>query len=262
MDPRINNGVSLKVSIIIPTYNERENIAVLIDELAKYVSKYSYEIIVIDDNSPDGTADIAESLSKRYPIKVLRRPCKMGLTSAIYDGFSISNGDILVVMDADLQHPPSVVPRLVERAQECELVVASRYTKSGGTEKWSSLRKMISRGAIVLAWLIIPECRGVKDAVSGFFAVRRELISKWRPIVPNGYKALVEILASAKPSRVCEEPYTFRARARGGSKLGLKVILSYMKLLFVLKPAMVLSIAIVLIVMLGLIIYIFLNMLT
>lgn len=252
----------MKVSIIIPTYNERENITVLIEELAKYMSAYNYEIVIVDDNSPDGTADIAEALSRKYPVKILRRPGKLGLTSAIYDGFRASTGNLLVVMDADLQHPPSIVPRLVERARECDVVIASRYIKGGKIEKWSFIRKTISIGAITLARLIVPECRSVKDPVSGFFAIRRELMEKWSPIAPYGYKALVEILASVKPIKVCEEPYVFRARSRGGSKLGLRTIISYLKILIILNPVLSIGIITISIVLLVLLLFIFLSMLT
>lgn len=223
-----------EVSVIVPTYNERENIAELIRQLDNYLKDYDYEIVVVDDNSPDGTAAVAEELSSRYPVKVLKRPGKMGLTSAIHDGLRISSGKVLVVMDADLQHPPEDVPKLVERTRECDIVVASRYAPGGGIENWSITRRILSRGATLLARVLVPGCSKVRDPVSGFFATRREILEKWKPVEPRGYKALVEILNTARGVRVCEEPYIFRERGRGASKLSTRVMLSYIKLLLVL----------------------------
>jgi dolichol-phosphate mannosyltransferase len=247
----------VKVSVILPTYNERENIDKIIWKLGAILSEagYDYEIIVVDDNSPDGTAHVAEALSKTYPVKVVKRPGRLGLTSAIYDGFKTASGEYLVVMDADFQHPPELVPELLAKLKECDLVVASRYVKGGKIENWSLTREIISKGAILGARLLIPECRRVKDPVSGFFALRREIIEKWKPIEPRGYKALVEIIASTKPRRICEVPFTFRGRERGTSKLGSKQIFSYAKLLVKLGFKYFLVYSIVVIIVLLAIIY-------
>lgn len=224
------------VSVIIPTFNERENIVQLIEQLSMYLRDYNYEIIVVDDNSPDGTADVAESMNSKYPIKVIRRPGKLGLTSAIYEGILNAKGDVVVVMDADLQHPPSLVPKLVSRLNECDIVVASRYTRGGGIKEWNFTRRVVSIGAVILARILIDECRSVKDPVSGFFATHKNLLHSWKPLVPEGYKALVEILATVKPRKICEEPYIFKSRSKGSSKLGGKILVSYIKLLLKLRP--------------------------
>ncbi|MEM0246333.1 MAG: polyprenol monophosphomannose synthase [Desulfurococcaceae archaeon] len=244
-----------RISIVVPTYNERENIGKLIELLAEYLKEHDYEIVVVDDNSPDGTAEVAESYSFKHPVKVVRRPGKMGLTSAIYDGVKNASGDVIVVMDADLQHPPSLVPRLVSKIQECDVVIASRYSKEGGIERWNLTRKLISLGAVLVTRLLVQECRGVKDPVSGFFAARREVISRWKPIVPEGYKALVEILSTAKPRRVCEEPYVFKGRSSGKSKLGSRVVLLHIKLLFKLHPSLVTAFTILVALLLSLLIW-------
>lgn len=223
-----------EVSIVLPTYNERENIVELIRQLDQYLQDYDYEVVVVDDNSPDGTATIAEELSSKYPIRVLKRPSKMGLTSAIHDGIKLSRGKVVVVMDADLQHPPETVPRLIRRISQCDVVIASRYAPGGRVENWSLARKIVSWGAILLARVLVPGCTHVKDPVSGFFAAKREILEKWTPIEPRGYKALVEILYTAKGARVCEEPFVFRGRERGVSKLSSSIMLSYVKLLLVL----------------------------
>ncbi|MEM0002535.1 MAG: polyprenol monophosphomannose synthase [Desulfurococcaceae archaeon] len=224
------------VSVVLPTYNERENIVQLIEQLAFYLKDYDYEIIVVDDNSPDGTAEVAESMKSKYPVRVIRRPGKLGLTSAIYEGVLNAKGEIVVVMDADLQHPPNLVPKLISKTDKCDVVIASRYIKGGGIEEWSLTRKIISIGAIILARLIVKECRSIKDPVSGFFAIKKSLLHSWKPLVPEGYKALVEILAVVKPKRICEEPYVFKSRSKGSSKLGGKIMLSYIKLLVKLSP--------------------------
>lgn len=223
-----------KISIIVPTYNERENITLLIEKLAGVLKGRDYEIIVVDDNSPDGTAEAAEALSKTLPVKVLRRPGKLGLTSAIYDGVKLATGEYIVVMDADLQHPPELVPELVEKLAECDIVVASRYVEGGGIENWSFTRRLISLGAVYASRILIPECRRVKDPVSGFFAARRSTLLGWRPLAPMGYKALVEILAVTKPRRICEVGFIFRGREKGSSKLGSRQVFSYAKLLLLL----------------------------
>lgn len=220
-----------KISVILPTYNERENLPILIKQLAENLREYDYEIVVVDDNSPDGTAEVAESMSRQYPVKVVKRPGKMGYASAVYDGIKESTGDFIVIMDADLQHPPRLVPRLVERIGECDVVVGSRYIKGGGVREWGLLRRVVSIGAVVLARLMIPECRSVRDPVSGFFAIRRDIVSTWRPITNSGYKVLVEILYLTKPSKICEEPYVFSPRKRGRSKLSLRVVFSFIEMM-------------------------------
>jgi dolichol-phosphate mannosyltransferase len=225
----------MRISIIIPTYNERENILKLIPLINTYLRGVSYEVIIVDDNSPDGTATVAEALSAKYPIRVVKRPGKMGLTSAIYDGIKVADGDAVVVMDADLQHPPSLLPRLIKRLEECDVVVASRYVKGGGVRGLDPLRYIISLGATLLARLLIAGCRRIRDPVSGFFAARREVITAWKPIEPRGYKALVEVLSTLRSSRVCEEPYIFERRASGESKLTRREIFSYIRTLYKLN---------------------------
>jgi len=225
----------VKISIIIPTYNERENIERLIPLIDNYMRGFNYEIIVVDDSSPDNTAKVAEALSAKYPVKVVKRPSKMGLSSAIYDGIRVSEGNVIVVMDADLQHPPAIIPKLVKHIDECDIVIASRYVRNGGIQGFGLFRFLISLGATMLARILIKGCRGVRDPVSGFFAAKREVLSAWRPIEPKGYKVLVEILGYLKPHRVCEEPYLFKQRASGTSKLGMRVILSYIRVLYKLN---------------------------
>jgi dolichol-phosphate mannosyltransferase len=163
------------LSITIPTYNEAENIPELIDRIEKTMKDKNFEIIIVDDNSNDGTADIAENLGKNYGnIKVIRRPRKMGLASAILDGIKVANGNIIAVMDADLQHPPELLPKMIKKIYEgYDIVIASRYVEEGGIEEWSILRRLISIGAISFAHLLFPRIRKIRDPISGFFYLRK-----------------------------------------------------------------------------------------
>jgi len=140
---------STELSLIVPTYCESQNIATLI------VSGYSYELVVVDDNSPDGTSEIANSLSQQYPVRVITRRNERGLASAVVEGFKQARGEILGVIDADLQHPPEVVPELLENVRSgADVVIASRYVEGGGSEGWSASRKIISKGSKLLAQVL------------------------------------------------------------------------------------------------------------
>ncbi len=226
-----------EVSIIVPTYNERDNIVELIKRLDKALSEKNidYELIVVDDNSQDGTPEAAESMKDKVhgKIKVIVRKNERGLASAVIRGFKEASGKYLVVMDADLQHPPEDVPRIIEKLREgCDVVIASRYTKGGGIEGWSTIRKIISKGATWLAWIFLPRIRGVSDPMSGFFGLRREVVEeglKRNTFSPKGFKILLEILAKGKYEKICEVPFIFRERFAGESKLTGKVMLQYVQ---------------------------------
>jgi len=228
------------ISVIIPTYNERDNLEELFRRIHEALTGVSdYEIIVVDDNSPDGTAEEARRLSFRYPVKVLVRPGKLGLSSAVMDGLKLANGDLIAVMDADLQHPPELLPELYRRIEEgCDIAIASRYVRGGSVANWSFTRKIISKGSILLAWILLPRVRWVRDPASGYFMLRREVI-EGRDLNPRGFKILMEILVKGNYSRICEVPYTFGLRRRGVSKLGTKVIMSYILHVLELSPPIV-----------------------
>jgi dolichol-phosphate mannosyltransferase len=219
----------VNISIIIPTYNERENIAILVKDIRDQLVGYDYEIIIVDDNSPDGTGIIADKLAEKYRnIKVLHRPCKMGLASAIIDGLGKAEGDIISVLDADLQHPPSLLPKMIEGIKKGkDIVVASRYTLGGKIEGWSPQRRIVSKIAIALAHFLLPKTRKVKDPVSGYFSFKRSVITE--RIKPLGYKFLLEVLTEGKYDAVSEVPFTFKPRLRGKSKLGSKTVCDYIR---------------------------------
>lgn len=218
-----------ELSLIVPTYNERENITPLVERIHQSLSSYSYELIVVDDNSPDGTAELAKGLSAKYPIKVIVRTNERGLASAVVAGFKQANGEILGVIDADLQHPPEFIPSLLKAVRDgADIAIASRYIKGGGIEGWTFKRKIISKGAKMPANILLSSARKIKDPLSGFFLFKKEVLDS-AVLSPTGYKILLEVLVRGKASKVEEVPYTFRERGRGRSNLTAKEQLNYLK---------------------------------
>lgn len=217
------------LSLIIPTYNERDNITPLVEGIHGALSRYNYEIVFIDDNSGDGTAKLASALSRQYPVKVIIRQDKKGLASAIVDGLKHIEGQIVGVMDADLQHPPEVIPALLREIERgADIAVASRYVKGGGCQGWGLVRRIISKGAVFLAHLLLPATRQVNDPMSGFFILNKQVVAN-ADLRPTGYKILLEILMVGQHQSVAEVPYTFRTRTSGESKLGTRQQIDYLK---------------------------------
>lgn len=226
----------VRVSVVVPTYNERENIDELLSRIDASLKGIDYEVIVVDDNSPDGTAERVMELSSKYPVRLVKRAGKLGLSSAILDGVKVCRGEYVVVMDADLQHPPEAIRDLLQHARECDVVIASRYVRGGGTVGFSLIRRIISLGATYMARILIPQARRVKDPLSGFFLVKKNIIEETKLAVPSGYKALIEVLSQHNNLKICEVPYVFRARVRGESKLSEKEILNFVEQLLILMP--------------------------
>ena len=210
----------------MPTYNEKDNVDELVSRTFKACgsSNMECELVIVDDNSPDGTAARAEELARSYNIRVLRRPGKLGLSSAVLDGFGRASGSILVVMDGALSPPPEKIPEMVSKIEkgEAEVVVGSRYAPGGSVENWPVHRRLISKGATLLArWLT-----KVRDPMSGFFALRREVIAGV-DLDPVGYKIGLEILVKGRYSKAVEVPIRFANRKAGKSKLGGTEYLKY-----------------------------------
>ncbi len=221
------------LSIVVPTYNERDNLPLLLERIREALTEISYEVIIVDDDSPDGTWRLAEELAKtRYPwLRVVRRKGERGLATAVLRGFREARGEYVAVMDADLQHPPETLLEMVKNAVEkaADVVIASRYVSGGGVEGWSKARLLVSRTAGLLAYLLLPEARATTDPMSGFFLVRRGLLNNCiTSLRPRGYKILLEILVKCKPAKVIDVPYVFRRRVFGKSKLGFKTIIDYL----------------------------------
>jgi dolichol-phosphate mannosyltransferase len=218
----------MEITLVIPTYNESENLPILLEKVfgAFGSSDLDGRVIVVDDNSPDGTWKAAEELKGKYPgLEVLRRIDKRGLSSAVLDGFSMSKSEIIGVMDADLSHPPEKIPEMVEPLLkgEADIVIGSRYVDRGGTEDWALRRKISSR----IATLAVIGLTRVKDPMSGFFFLKREVIENV-PLSPKGFKIALEILVRGKYDRVVEVPIIFRDRIYGETKLSGGVILDYL----------------------------------
>jgi dolichol-phosphate mannosyltransferase len=217
------------VSIVSPTYNEEENIELLIERVSEAMHGRDYEIIVVDDNSQDGTIEIAKDLSEKYPLTIVVREKKLGLASAILTGFEHAQGDILGVIDADLQHPPEYILEFVHAIEHdrCDIAIGSRYVTGGIIEGWSKKRLLASKLAILLAKPLVSK---VKDPMSGFFFLKRSVIDGTE-FNPTGYKLGLEILLKGHYHEVEEIPYTFRKRTNGSSKLNNREILLYLRLL-------------------------------
>jgi dolichol-phosphate mannosyltransferase len=220
---------SARLSLIVPTYNERESLPILVERVHHALDGYQYELIVVDDDSPDGTAELAENLSHEYPIRVVCRKGERGLATAVVGGFAHASGQVLGVIDADLQHPPEMLPELLREIDNgADVAVGSRYIPGGGMEGWSFPRRFMSKVATMIARTFVPSIRKVKDPMSGFFLFRREVIDGTE-LKPVGYKILLEVLARGRTSRVAEVPYTFRERELGESKLDFGEQISYLK---------------------------------
>ncbi len=217
-----------RVSIVIPTYNERENLPVLISKIFDVFGRSGIEgeVVVVDDNSPDGTAALAEELGRSHPVRVLKRAGKLGLSSAVIEGFAAAQGEILGVMDADLSHDPEVLPAMIWpiAAGEVEFVVGSRHVRGGGITNWPLLRRFVSTGAILLG----RPLTGIRDVTSGFFFLRKEVLDGVR-LNPIGFKIGLEIAVKGRFEKYREVPYTFTDRQGGKSKFNRKEILNYLK---------------------------------
>lgn len=223
------NALNVELSLIAPTYNEKENIVPLVERVHKALSQYDYELIIVDDNSPDGTAQLANSLSSKYPLKVIVRTTERGLASAVVAGFSQAGGQVLGVIDADLQHPPEAIPALLDAIRGgADVAIGSRYVEGGGIEGWSTKREIISIGAKTIARLLLSSVKGIKDPLAGFFLFRREVI-EGAVLAPTGYKILLEVLVRGNASQVVEVPYIFKERERGKSNLTFNEQLNFLK---------------------------------
>jgi dolichol-phosphate mannosyltransferase len=217
------------ISIIIPTYNEHDNITPLVERLSRTLGSRKYEILFIDDNSKDGTVDIIAGLSEKYPVKVMVRAKERGLATAVLHGFQYAQGNIIGVMDADLQHPPEINADLIKAIENgADMAIGSRYVAGGGVPNWGLLRRIISKGASSIAHLFLPASRKVKDPMSGFFMFRGEGIDQvvFKPI---GYKILLEMLIMGKFKNVVEVPFIFEDRSSGRSKMKAKQQIDYLK---------------------------------
>jgi len=233
----------LKLSLVLPTYNEGKNIQkiiIILSDLLNLVLPNNYELIVVDDNSPDRTWELAQAMTTEYPhLKVINRTEEKGLSTAVIRGWQIAKGEVLGVIDADLQHPPEILVKLLERmTQGADLAVASRHVEGGGVSDWSIMRRFLSRGAQVLGLVLLPHVLGrLSDPMSGYFMVRREAIAGYT-LSPVGYKILIEVVARGKIGSIAEVGYVFQERNAGESKVTWKQYVEYLQHLLKLRLAL------------------------
>ncbi len=230
----------LRLSLVIPTYNESKNIGELVERLTALLDPplgEGYELVVVDDDSPDRTWELAESMTARYPkLRVLRRQGERGLSTAVIRGWQMARGEVLAVIDADLQHPPEATVALWgEIARGADLAVASRHVEGGGVSNWSAVRRVLSRGAQLFGLLLLPSVVGrVTDPMSGYFMIRRSAIAG-HTMNPLGYKILIEVLGRGKVRWIAEVPYVFRERTQGESKVTWRLYVEYLRHLWRLR---------------------------
>lgn len=224
----------IRLSLVVPTFNEGKNVREMVERLTELLEGPlggAYELIVVDDDSPDRTWEIAAALTPAYPrLRVLRRQGERGLSTAVIRGWQAARGEVLAVIDADLQHPPEVTLELwneIERG--ADLAVASRHVSGGGVSDWALYRRMLSRGAQILGLLLLPGVLGrVSDPMSGYFMVRRSAIAD-RTMSPLGYKILVEVIGRGNVRWIGEVGYVFRERTAGESKVTWRLYLDYLR---------------------------------
>ncbi len=215
------------LSLVVPTYNERQSIVPLLQRATAALQKAvdQFEIIVVDDDSPDGTWQAADEVAKDNPhVKVIRRRGERDLATAVIEGWNTAKGDLLGVIDGDLQHPPEVLPALLKSILDSrtDIAIASRNVAGGGVSQWRPQRKVIAWVARCVARLVFPRLlKSVRDPMSGYFVMKRAVIESV-DLKPLGYKILLEVLARGKYRTVKEIPYVFEERKMGKSKLGPK----------------------------------------
>jgi dolichol-phosphate mannosyltransferase len=218
-----------ELSVIVPAWNEAENLPLLVPRVAEALVDRSFEILIVDDGSKDGTPAVCAELALKFPVRLLvRDPALHGLSGAVLDGIAATTGATIVVMDADLQHPPERIPALVDALdQGADFALGSRYVPGGSTDDhWTFFRKINSEVATALAR---PFAGKVRDPMSGFFALRRSTFDQAERLTPLGYKIALELMCKCKVARVQEVPIHFGLRTKGESKLTLKQQFRYLE---------------------------------
>jgi len=232
--PPVRDSAELALlSIVVPTFNERDNVRELVARLDRCLAGVAWEIVFVDDDSRDGTLELLREVSRSDPrVRFLHRIGRRGLASAVVEGVLATNSPIVAVMDCDLQHDETLLPKMLDALStpSCDVVVASRYIETGGVGDWTKDRLLFSRVATRLADYVLRS--PLTDPMSGFFMLKRNAFDQVvRKLSTQGYKILLDILLSGPGLRVKEIPYTFRTRLHGESKLDLIAVLDYLALL-------------------------------
>ena len=227
-------GGGLELSVIVPAFNERGNVAELLERLRAALTGVDWEVIYVDDDSPDGTADAVRACAHvDRRIRCIQRVGRRGLSSAVIEGILASSAPVVAVIDADLQHDETLLPRMLERMRRdsLDVVIGSRYVDGGGTGDWSDTRASLSRLATRLSRLVVRQ--PLSDPMSGFFMISRPAFERAvHRLSGQGFKILLDLFASSpEPYRFAELPYTFRSRVHGESKLDGLVVWEYLMLL-------------------------------
>lgn len=219
-------------SLIVPTYKEAQNIERIVKILSNLLDQATtkdYELIIVDDNSPDETWRKARDLMAYYPrLRVMRRIEERGLSTAVIRGWQAARGTLLGVIDGDLQHPPETLLQMLDQIKNgADLVVASRHVEGGGVSNWSLTRRILSRGAQILGLVVCPKVVGqVSDPMSGYFMVRRSAIENVS-LDPKGYKILLEVIGRGRAQNIAEVGYVFQERLEGESKVTRQQYVDY-----------------------------------
>lgn len=226
----------MKLSIILPTYNERENLPIIVWLIHKYLDKnsYDYEIIIIEDGSPDGTLEVAQQLQDIYgydKIVILNRGKKLGLGTAYKAGLDLATGDSIILMDADLSHHPKFIPEFIEKSKsgDYDIVTGTRYSGDGGVFGWDMKRKIISCGANVLTQMALGP--SVSDLTGSFRLYKKSVLRKLITLTKSkGYAFQMEIIVLAEQLgyKIAEVPITFVDRLYGQSKMGIEEIVRFL----------------------------------
>lgn len=220
----------MDLSIIIPSFNEGKNVITLVHKIRESLQNFSgtYEIIFVDD-SRDDTPELLAQLTKEFlEVSYLHREHERGLGTAVVAGFVKSRGDKIIVMDADLQHPPELLPEIVKNLDHYEVVIPSRFIKGGSGGGLSASRRFVSWAARKLGQVFIKKLRAISDCTGGYFGIKRSVIRDVK-LDPIGWKILIEILVKGHYQTVLELPYTFLARDVGDSKMSLKEQWNYLR---------------------------------
>lgn len=227
-------GTTETFALVVPTLNEAGNIKALLDRSMAALSEspVQWEIIVVDDESTDSTDEIARRYAESDArIRLVTRHGCRGLAGAITNGWAQSEADILGVIDADLQHPPELLPALIDAVRDgFDLAIASRYVRPHSMDSWSPIRRMISRLSVLASAPVQRRALKVKDPMSGFFVLRRECIAGLS-FQPTGFKLLLEILTRGNIEFIQEIPFKFATRQHGKSKANLMTAINYVSLL-------------------------------
>ncbi|MGZ8549223.1 MAG: polyprenol monophosphomannose synthase [Chitinophagaceae bacterium] len=224
-----NEGKTILASVILPTYREGKNLREMVTRIFRSLNDNGLkgECIIVDDDSGDDTESVCRELEREYNLRLVIRKGERGLSTAVIRGLREAGGDVLIVMDADLSHPPEKIPEMVQLVEDgAEFVLGSRYVEGGKIEEdWGFYRKLNSKVATLLACFLT----NLKDPMSGFFCIPRRTLEACKELSPIGYKIALEVIVKSGAKKIVEVPIFFSRRKHGESKMNLKEQLLYIR---------------------------------